>query len=254
MMSNLNVITREIFAEEASPPSATHWYEACKTAADLATAAGMFVLLSPLIAASMIAVKLTSRGPAIYSQARLGKNGRPFTIYKIRTMSDDCEKATGAKWSTPDDPRVTPLGRFLRQTHLDELPQLWNVLRGDMGLVGPRPERPEFVQELERTVPHYRERMSVRPGITGLAQVQLPPDTSVQCVRRKLAYDLYYVGNIGARLDARILLATLMKVAGVRFDLTRVLVGLPEERTIEGAYNELSAATAASPANQMQPA
>ena len=105
---------------------------------------------------------------------RLGKNGRPFRLHKIRTMRHDCEKATGPRWAVPGDPRITPLGRFLRQTHLDELPQLWNVLRGEMSLVGPRPERPEFVPDLEQAIPHYRDRLLVRPGVTGLAQVQLP--------------------------------------------------------------------------------
>src|SRR5439155_12868491 len=118
---------------------------------------------------SMLLVKLTSRGPALYTQTRLGRNGRPFTIYKLRTMQHRCESLTGARWSTPGDPRITPVGRFLRKTHLDELPQLWNVLRGDMALVGPRPERPEFVPQLEQAVPHYRDRLLVRPGVSGLA-------------------------------------------------------------------------------------
>src|SRR5262249_17904057 len=151
------------------------------------------VLLAPsavLILYAMALVRLTSRGSAIYRQTRLGLNGRPFTIYKIRTMYHDSERLTGPQWSRPGDPRVTPIGRILRATHIDELPQLWNVLRGEMSLVGPRPERPELAAGLERELPSYRDRLAVRPGVTGLAQVQLPPDTDVESVRRKLAYDI----------------------------------------------------------------
>lgn len=253
MSRNLEMSTDMIRIRAMAAPPRRQWYWPCKAAADFVAAAALLVLFAPLILLAMAAVKLTSRGPAIYSQARLGKDGRRFTIFKIRTMAHDCERDTGARWATPRDPRVTPVGRFLREAHLDELPQLWNVLRGDMGLVGPRPERPEFVLDLEREVPHYRQRMDVRPGITGLAQVQLPPDTNVQSVRQKLAYDLFYVGQAGPWLDARILLATVMKVAGVRFDLTRVLVGLPSDDVIEEAYNALST-DGASPTTQMQPA
>ena len=113
------------------------------------------------------------RGPVIYSQTRLGQCGRPFTIYKIRTMLPNCEATTGPRWSTADGPRITPVGQFLRRAHLDELPQLWNILRGEMSLVGPRPERPEFVTQLEQAIPCYRERLAVRPGVTGMAQIQL---------------------------------------------------------------------------------
>ena len=132
------------------------------------------------------------------------RDGRPFTLFKIRTMAHDCEKASGARWSTPGDPRITRVGAFLRKTHLDELPQLWNVLRGDMSLVGPRPERPEFTPLLEQVVPHYRDRLAVRPGVTGLAQVQLPADTDLDSVRRKLAYDLYYIRHLNGWLDLRL--------------------------------------------------
>src|SRR5207248_4660391 len=141
---------------------------------------------------AMLLVKLTSPGPMLYTQTRLGRRGRPFTIYKIRTMLHDCESLTGPQWSTPGDTRITRVGRWLRRTHIDELPQLWNVLRGDMSLVGPRPERPEFIPELENAIPFYRDRLLVRPGITGLAQVQLPPDTDMDSVRRQLAHDIYY--------------------------------------------------------------
>jgi len=180
-------------------------------------------------------LKLTSRGPVLYSQIRLGLNGRPFTIYKIRTMVHNCEKSSGACWSPPSDPRVTPLGCILRATHLDELPQLWNILRGDMSLVGPRPERPEFVPALERAIPNYRGRLLVRPGITGLAQVQLPPDSDIPGVRRKVAHDLYYIRHFSWWLDLRILACTVLHLSGIpchklcRAFLTTAREALPDE-------------------------
>src|SRR5205823_10851019 len=158
-----------------------------------------------------------SRGPVFYSQTRLGRGGRPFRIYKIRTMVHNCERQSGARWCTSGDPRITPVGRFLRATHLDELPQLWNVLRGDMSLIGPRPERPEIIAALERAIPRYHDRLLVRPGLSGLAQVQLPADTDLHSVRRKLAYDLYYVEQLGAWLDLRLALATALYLLRVPF-------------------------------------
>src|SRR5439155_3872848 len=167
-----------------------------KAVLDRVAALALLVLGGPLILVLALLVKLTSRGPAFYTQTRLGRHGVPFTICKLRTMMNKCESLTGPRWSMPGDPRVTGLGRFLRATHLDELPQLLNVLRGDMSLIGPRPERPEFLPELERACPRYRERLAVRPGVTGLAQVQLPADTNIASVRRKLAYDLYYIRHV----------------------------------------------------------
>src|ERR1043165_8088430 len=167
------------------------WYELVKTLTDFGLAALLLVLTSPLVLLAAIAVKLTSTGPIFYSQTRVGRKGRPYAIYKIRTMYHNCEWQSGVCWSTKGDPRITPIGRFLRVTHIDELPQLWNVLRGEMSLVGPRPERPEFVPGLEKAIPHYRKRLSLRPGVTGLAQIQLPPDTDLDSVRIKLAYDLH---------------------------------------------------------------
>ena len=127
--------------------------------------------------------------------------GQEFVIYKIRTMIHNCESLSGPRWTIPGDPRVTPIGWLLRCTHIDELPQLLNVLRGEMSLIGPRPERPEFVAQLEKTIPGYRNRHIVLPGITGLAQVQLSPDTDIDSVHRKLLYDLHFVGNLGLWLD-----------------------------------------------------
>jgi lipopolysaccharide/colanic/teichoic acid biosynthesis glycosyltransferase len=198
-----------------------------KRVADVALSLGLAAATAPVLAAALLAVKLTSAGPAIYTQTRLGRGRRPFRIYKVRTMYHDCERRSGPKWSTGDgDPRVTPVGRFLRRTHLDELPQLWNVLRGEMSLVGPRPERPEFVAQLERALPGYADRMSVAPGVTGLAQVNLPADTDFESVRRKLAYDLDYIDRRGAWLDLRIIACTGLSLVGVPFAASVRLLGL----------------------------
>ena len=211
-------------------------YDAVKAVGEFALAAGLLVLVAPVMLLTALAVKLTSPGPVFYSQTRLGKGGRPFTLYKIRSMTHNCEKDSGARWSTPGDSRLTPLGAILRRTHLDELPQLWNVLRGDMSLVGPRPERPEFIPALERAVPHYRDRMAVRPGVTGLAQVQLPPDTDLGSVRRKLAYDLYYIRYRGLWLDLRLIACTAVHMAGVPYRALRLLFSMPRSEAVEAAY------------------
>jgi lipopolysaccharide/colanic/teichoic acid biosynthesis glycosyltransferase len=198
-----------------------------KSALDGALALALLLLTAPLMLVAMMLVRLTSRGPAIYAQQRLGLGGRPFTIYKIRTMHHDCESLTGARWSTPGDPRVTSVGRILRATHVDELPQLVNVLRAEMSLVGPRPERPEIVASIERRLPAYRERLRVRPGITGLAQIQLPPDVDLASVHRKLTCDLCYIEHLGPWLDLRIMIGTALKIAGLPPGLRLRLLGLP---------------------------
>jgi lipopolysaccharide/colanic/teichoic acid biosynthesis glycosyltransferase len=165
----------------------------------------------------------------------LGCGGRRFTIYKIRTMTHDCERYTGPRWSVTGDGRATRVGRVLRRLHLDELPQLWNVLRGDMSLVGPRPERPEIAGPLARALPGYGRRLAVRPGLTGLAQVQLPPDEDLAGVARKLALDLDYVRRMGPWLDLRILAATALKLAGVPAGWRVALLALPTPRDGEPA-------------------
>jgi lipopolysaccharide/colanic/teichoic acid biosynthesis glycosyltransferase len=199
----------------------------------LALTVVLFLLTAPLLLFAVVLVKLTSRGPAFYLQVRLGRNGRPYRIYKVRTMLHDCERLTGPRWATKGDARITPVGRFLRASHLDELPQFWNVLRGEMSLIGPRPERPEIVQELERVIPNYRLRLRVRPGISGLAQVQLPPDTDLASVRLKLAYDLYYVRHFNLGLDLRLMLATGCRLLGVPFTVSRFLLGVPSGEVVE---------------------
>jgi lipopolysaccharide/colanic/teichoic acid biosynthesis glycosyltransferase len=202
---------------EATPSQGLRhsWYVSAKAYLDSLLAVLLSMPALPLLLVLGLLVKLTSRGPVLYAQVRLGLNGRPFTLYKLRTMTHNCERLSGVCWSTPGDPRVTPLGQLLRATHLDELPQLWNILRGEMSLIGPRPERPEFVPALERAIPNYRERLQVRPGVTGLAQVQLPPDVDVAGVRRKLAYDLYYIRRLSCWLDLRILVCTVLHVFGL---------------------------------------
>jgi lipopolysaccharide/colanic/teichoic acid biosynthesis glycosyltransferase len=213
---------------------------ACKWALDFFLALGLLVLTAPLVLATIVLIKITSRGPILYTQTRLGKNGKPFVIYKLRTMVHRCEWLTGPRWSTPGDPRITPLGRVLRKTHIDELPQLWNVLCGDMSLVGPRPERPEFVPQLEQAIAHYRARMLVKPGLTGLAQVQLPPDTNLASVRLKLAYDLHYVQHGGWWLDCRIILGTAFKMLGCPFEILRRIFGYPLRVNIQRDYQLLA--------------
>jgi lipopolysaccharide/colanic/teichoic acid biosynthesis glycosyltransferase len=239
--SNTALRTAKPHADRRPQPARAHGrvlargglYPAVKAAADFTLALVLLVLAAPVVAVAALLVKLTSRGPAFYSQTRLGRHGRPYRIYKLRTMRHDCERVSGPKWSSARDPRVTPVGRFLRKTHLDELPQLWNVLRGEMSLVGPRPERPEFVPELERHLPDYGARLLVRPGLTGLAQVQLPPDTDLESVRRKLRYDLYYVRRFSFWLDLRLLASTALKVLGAPFALSRFLLRVPGAETVE---------------------
>lgn len=184
----------------------------------------------PLMVFLGVLVRLTSRGPAIYRQTRVGKHGKPFELYKLRSMVQDAEK-DGPKWAARKDSRVTPLGRFLRKFHLDELPQLFNVLRGEMALVGPRPERPEFVEDLRKKIPDYMRRLEVLPGITGLAQLNLPPDTNVECVRRKLVLDLEYIRSAGIWMDLSIILCTSCRLA--RFSERLLLPAFGLKRQVE---------------------
>jgi lipopolysaccharide/colanic/teichoic acid biosynthesis glycosyltransferase len=219
------------------PPS--NWYPPVKTAAGFVLGLVLTIIALPILGALALAVRLTSRGPAFYTQTRVGRGGRLFTIYKLRTMLDNCESLTGPRWCVPGDPRVTRLGWLLRVTHLDELPQLLNVLRGEMSLVGPRPERPEFVPELERALPAYRQRLVVRPGVTGLAQVKLPADTDLDSVRRKLAHDLYYIERLSLWLDLRLLAGTALYAAGVKPQMTGRLIGVPDSSAIERTMHAL---------------
>lgn len=170
------------------------------------------LLLLPLVPLIALAVKLTSQGPIFYRQKRVGRNDCIFDCYKFRTMDVNAEADTGATWASDDDPRVTPVGRFLRTLRLDEIPQLWNVLKGDMNLVGPRPERPEFVDRFKREVPFYHLRHFIRPGITGWAQIRFGYGSSLQDVKEKLRYDLFYIKNMSVGLDLLVLFHTTKTV------------------------------------------
>lgn len=179
---------------------------------DITLASVGMLVGAPLMLLCALLVKATSPGPIIYRQVRVGRYGRLFWIYKFRTMCAHAE-ADGARWATVGDMRITWLGRILRKTRFDELPQLWNILCGEMSLVGPRPERPEFVQKLRAAVPHYEMRHLVLPGLTGWAQVRFRYGASVEDAQRKLAYDLYYVRHCGLIFDIAICLRTLAAMA-----------------------------------------
>ncbi len=185
------------------------WYDAVKRICDiiLSLPIGLFTLVVlPFLA---ILIKLTSPGPVFYSQIRIGKHGKPFRILKLRTMKRDAESSGKPQFATVDDPRITKVGKFLRSARLDELPQIWNVLRGDLSLIGPRPERPEFVEELTRQMPYYGLRHLTRPGLTGWAQVNFPYASTFEDNLKKLQYDLYYIKNRSPLLDVAILLKTI---------------------------------------------
>lgn len=222
-------------------PRQNNWFLAVKSVFDFGMAIVLSIPAVPIVMLCALAVRLTSKGPAFYTQVRVGKDNRLFTIIKLRSMYFECESLTGPRWCIPGDPRVTPIGWLLRKTHLDELPQLINVLKGEMSLIGPRPERPEFVPDLERALPVYRQRLKVRPGVTGLAQVQLPPDTDVDSVRRKLAHDLYYIRNLSPWMDFRLLMGTALYALGMPFGTIGQLVGLPESEEIERSMRDIIA-------------
>ncbi len=213
---------------------------AVKRAIDVTLASLGLLVLLPVFGLIALVIKLDSPGPILYAQVRVGLNrrrregdgdgngngharsvdrrerdgyGRPFKIYKFRSMITDAEKNTGPVWAAKSDSRITRVGAFLRKTRLDETPQLWNVLRGDMSIVGPRPERPTFVVELTQTLPDYPQRCNTLPGITGLAQVKWQYDTSIETVNRKLEYDLYYVRHRRLLLDLKIMAATVKVMA-----------------------------------------
>jgi lipopolysaccharide/colanic/teichoic acid biosynthesis glycosyltransferase len=232
---------------------AAGWYAPVKAGLDFALALVLLVLAAPAILVTALVVKLTSSGPAFYRQTRTGRFGQPYLMYKIRTMIHDCERLTGPCWSRPGDTRITRVGRFLRRTHLDELPQLWNVLRGEMSLVGPRPERPEIIYGLEHAIPNYRARLRVRPGITGLAQLRLPPDTDVASVRRKVIFDLCYIKHVGLRLDLIILLRTGLGLLGSRGLLMEKLLPMPAPAPMDPGAEAVKKASVRQPPGLIKP-
>jgi exopolysaccharide biosynthesis polyprenyl glycosylphosphotransferase len=187
------------------------FYDPLKRASEFVGALALGIVLIPFELLIALLVVLTSRGPIIYRQVRVGEKGKNFTLYKFRTMRVDAEK-DGAQWATKNDARTTPIGGVLRASHLDELPQLWNVIRGDLSFVGPRPERPEFVEKLEARIPYYEARLFIKPGVTGWAQINHRADLTDADVIEKLQYDIYYLKNRSPILDWAIILKTIKSV------------------------------------------
>ncbi|HOW42812.1 MAG TPA: sugar transferase [Candidatus Omnitrophota bacterium] len=179
-----------------------------KRVMDLVLAVVGLTLSAPVVIFAAALIKLDSPGPVIYQQKRLGKHGKVFKIYKLRTMGCDAEKNSGAVWAKKNDPRITPVGRLLRKTRIDEIPQLLNVFKGEMSIVGPRPERPELVRDLKVLISDYEKRLSVKPGITGMAQVLHKYDESIDDVRTKVSYDLMYIRNMRLSTDLQIMART----------------------------------------------
>ena len=190
----------------------SRWLHAAKRTLDIVAASVGLILSFPLMILVAATIKLTSRGSVLYHQTRVGQHNRVFTVHKFRTMRQDAEAETGAVWSKAGDERITPVGRFLRRTRLDELPQLWTVLQGHMSLVGPRPERPEFVQQLAEKIPFYGQRHVAKPGITGWAQVRYTYGASIEDAMEKLQYDLFYIKNMSVALDLFIMFETMKTV------------------------------------------
>jgi exopolysaccharide biosynthesis polyprenyl glycosylphosphotransferase len=187
------------------------FYDPLKRASEFVGALALGIILLPFEIIIAILVAITSRGPAIYKQVRVGEKGKNFTLYKFRTMRVDAEK-DGAQWASKNDARTTPIGGMLRASHLDELPQLWNIIRGDLSFVGPRPERPEFVAKLEKRIPYYEARLFIKPGVTGWAQINHRADLTDEDVAEKLQYDIYYLKNRSPILDWTIILKTIKTV------------------------------------------
>ena len=229
------ILPSEFLTKEERSKERRSLYAWFKRALDVILSAIGLLVLSPAFVLLALVIRLDSRGPVLYAQERVGVNrrryrpngkhpnererrnvdtfGRPFKIYKLRTMVADAERHTGPVWASAEDRRITRIGRILRKTRLDETPQLWNVLRGDMSLVGPRPERPSFVVALAESLPDYPKRCQALPGITGLAQVKSRYDCSIETVNRKLLYDLYYVRHGRLLLDLKIMAATVKVMA-----------------------------------------
>ena len=187
-------------------------FEEFKRLADVALSILGLTVTAPILIFAAILIKLNSKGPVVYKQNRVGRNGRIFQIYKLRTMCLDAEKGTGAVWAKENDSRITSVGRVLRKAHLDEIPQLFNVLKGEMSIVGPRPERPEMVRSLKELIIDYEKRLQVTPGITGLAQVWHKYDETIEDVKKKIKYDLLYIRRMCLLVDLRILAQTFVVV------------------------------------------
>ena len=190
----------------------SHWEQIQKRVMDMIIAVTALFVLSPLLALIALFIKVDNPGPVFYRQKRVGLRGKEFMLYKFRSMIHNAEKHTGPVWARKNDSRVTRIGRIMRPYRLDELPQLINVLMGDMSFVGPRPERPAFIARLKKSIPFYSLRLNVHPGITGLAQVKHSYDASLDDVKKKLSYDLEYINNMSIPLDLKIFLKTVLTV------------------------------------------
>lgn len=218
--SSFTLVDRKLALEAgtARPTFVERWlqrafsYDRIKRIIDLVGAMLLLIILSPILITITLLIRLTSRGPVIYRQTRLTQGGRVFTMYKFRTMHINAENGTGAVWASELDPRVTRVGRLLRLSRLDELPQLFNVLSGEMSLIGPRPERPELAAELEREIPLFKRRVEVKAGITGLAQIASGYAASLGTYRTKIAFDVEYVENRSLFLDLKICWKTIQVI------------------------------------------
>ncbi len=197
---------------EINPTLMTEWEKRVKRLMDIVISLFLLIISLPIIIITAILIKLDSKGPVLYKQERVGLNGKLFNVLKFRSMVNDAEKQTGPVWAGKDDPRVTKVGRFIRKVRIDELPQMYNVLKGEMSLVGPRPERPKFVEQFAKEIPLYKRRLLVKPGLTGWAQVKHKYDESIEDVKTKLKYDLFYIENQTLRMDLKILFRTIFVV------------------------------------------
>lgn len=194
------------------PELMPEWEKKLKRLMDIVISLLLLLISLPITILTSIAIKIDSEGPIFFKQERLGQNGKPFKVLKFRSMINDAEKYTGPVWSQKDDPRVTRMGRFVRKVRIDEIPQMLNVLKGEMSLVGPRPERAFFVEKLSKEIPYYKRRLKVRPGVTGWAQIKHKYDETIEDVKIKLKYDLFYIENMSLRMDFKILLRTVFVV------------------------------------------
>jgi exopolysaccharide biosynthesis polyprenyl glycosylphosphotransferase len=194
------------------PELMPEWEKKLKRLMDIIVSLLILLLSVPITILTSIAIKIDSKGPIFFKQERLGQNGKPFKVLKFRSMIVDAEKHTGPVWSQKNDPRVTRMGRFVRKARIDEIPQMYNVLKGEMSLVGPRPERAFFVEKLSQEIPYYKRRLKVRPGVTGWAQIKHKYDETIEDVKIKLRYDLFYIENMSIRMDFKILLRTVFVV------------------------------------------
>jgi exopolysaccharide biosynthesis polyprenyl glycosylphosphotransferase len=197
---------------EITPVLMTEWEKKLKRVIDVSVSLVILILTLPITLITAVLIKLETPGPVIFKQERVGENGKIFNIYKFRSMVQDAEKKPGPVWAGKNDPRITKVGKFIRKVRIDEIPQMFNVLKGEMSLVGPRPERPYFVEQFAKEIPFYKRRLLVKPGITGWAQVKHKYDETIEDVKTKLKYDLYYIENMSIRMDLKILFRTVFTV------------------------------------------